>query len=276
MRTYLTVLTTDDYAVGAVALWLSLRRTQPKYPFLVVLTKLVSAECEAAIQRLGIETLRIDAHLQKSPAESGERQRHWDNTFSKLLVFDLVQYEKIVYLDSDLMVLRNLDHLFERPHMSAAVPDKLMPGREGWVQFCSGLMVLEPQAGLAAAIMRHVPEVERRMTSFSDQDLLHEHFPDWPSHQELELGQGYGVFPESLDRYVKEFGFSLDQAAPEEKMIAAIHFVGSRKPWAWRPPERALRVMQHRLAGRSLAVRILREYLALLREAEKMLGSGQY
>jgi glycogenin len=268
MKTYLTVITTDDYAVGAVALWESLRRTRPQYGLTVVITKKVSDECERSLQRSGLQTLRVDQQLRRSHA-SEAALRHWDNTFSKLLMFELVQFEKIVYLDADMMVLRNLDHLFAKPHMSAAVPDKLMPGHESWVQLCSALMVIEPQPGLAGAIMQHVPAVESKMKSFSDQDLLHEHFPNWPSHPELELEQGYGVFPDSIDHYVKKFGYNLNLSAPDERTIAAVHFVGSRKPWSWSPIERMLRLAKYASTGRGIAARMLRKYLDLLRLAEE-------
>ncbi|HUK73940.1 MAG TPA: glycosyltransferase [Candidatus Bathyarchaeia archaeon] len=268
------MVTTDDYAVGAVALWESLRRTRPEHGLLVVVTKRVSEECERRLQKAGLRTLRMDEQLQRSHA-SKAALRHWDNTFSKLLMFELVEYEKIVYLDADMMVLRNLDHLFARAHLSAAVPDKLMPGHESWVQLCSALMVIEPQAGLAAAIMQHVPAVEARMKSFSDQDLLHEHFPDWPSHRELELEQGYGVFLDSIDRYIQKFGYNLNFSAPDERTIAAVHFVGSRKPWSWSRVERNLRLVKYASTARWIAVRMLREYVTLLRSAASPAPSAE-
>lgn len=272
MKTYLSIITTDDYAVGAVALWESLRRTGPQYGLVVLITRDVSRSGEEALKRAGLTTLRIDQQLKRAQS-SGNALRHWDNTFSKLLMFELIEYEKIVYLDSDMLVLRNLDHLFDRPHMSAAVPDKLMPGHEQWVQLCSALMVIEPQPGLAAAIMQHVPAVEARMKSFSDQDLLHEHFPDWPSHPELELPQGYGVFPDSIDRYVKKFGYNLNFATPHDRTIAAVHFVGARKPWSWSAIEREWRLARYGLTGRSIAARMLREYLLLLDSARQAIRS---
>ena len=274
MRTYLTVITTDDYAVGAVALWESLRKTRPRHGLVVLITRLVSNECERALQRAGLSTQRVDEHLERANAESSAFA-HWNNTFSKLLIFDQAQYEKFVYLDSDMMVLRNLDHLFQMPHMSAMVADRLMPGHESWVQLCSGLMVIEPQAGLAAAIMQYAPAVQKKMTSFSDQDLLHAHFPDWPSHPELQLEQTYGVFPGSLDRYLKRFGYNLNFASPDERTMAVVHFVGSRKPWSWSAPEKAYRLAGHMLRGQFAAVRMLREYLQLIRDARQKLQSSR-
>ena len=274
MKTYLSVITTDDYAIGAVALWESLRATRAQYGLVVVITRNVSQPCERSLQRAGLTTLRVDQQLQRTRG-SDRALRHWDNTFSKLLMFEMVQFERIVYLDGDILVLRNLDHLFERPHMSAAVPDRLMPGHESWVQLCSALMVIEPQAGLASAIMRHVPTVEAKMKSFSDQDLLHEQFPDWPSHPELELNQGYGIFPDSIDRYVKQFGYNLNFAPPDERTIAAVHFVGSRKPWSWSAAERARRLMKYTLTGRPIATRLLRQYLGLLQTARGSIAGNR-
>ncbi|MGC2111991.1 MAG: glycosyltransferase [Candidatus Korobacteraceae bacterium] len=272
MKTYLTVLTTDDYAIGAIALWESLRRTRPQYGFVVLLTRLVSERCEQALIRVGISTVRIDRHLERPTGKNTNRGLgHWDNTFSKLLIFELVQYEKIVYLDSDMMVLRNLDDLFDKPHMSAMVPDMLIPSRSAWVQFCSGLMVIEPKVGLASAIMAHTPAVERKTTTYGDQNLLHEHFTDWPSRPELHLEQTYGVFPRSVDRYVKEFGYNVNLTAPDERTIAVVHFVGSRKPWTWSGAERCFRLSLRLVRGEFVAVRILREYLRLIRSVRARL-----
>jgi len=36
-------------------------------------------------------------------------------TYSKLRAFDLVEFDKIVFLDADTLVLRNIDELFARP-----------------------------------------------------------------------------------------------------------------------------------------------------------------
>ena len=58
--------------------------------------------------------------------------------YSKLLVWTLVRYSKIVYLDADLLILENIDDLFHRPELSA-VPDMVPPNK-----FNSGVMVLRP------------------------------------------------------------------------------------------------------------------------------------
>lgn len=52
-------------------------------------------------------------------------------------MWSLTEYDKIVFLDSDMMVEHNLDELFEQEELSA-VPDIFTP------PFNAGLMVLKP------------------------------------------------------------------------------------------------------------------------------------
>ena len=39
----------------------------------------------------------------------------WSESVTKLHIFNLTEYKRIVYLDSDALVMRNLDHLFQLP-----------------------------------------------------------------------------------------------------------------------------------------------------------------
>ena len=65
--------------------------------------------------------------------------RPWlTKTFSKLNIWTLTSYSKIVYLDSDILVLKNIDDLFEREELSAGSED-LWPD-----VFNSGVLVIEP------------------------------------------------------------------------------------------------------------------------------------
>lgn len=58
---------------------------------------------------------------------------------TKLHVFRLVQYSKIIFLDADVLPLRPLTHLFQLPHEFSAAPDV------GWPDiFNSGVLVLSP------------------------------------------------------------------------------------------------------------------------------------
>lgn len=61
------------------------------------------------------------------------------HVLTKLHVFRLTQYQKIIFLDADVLPIRPLSPLFSIPHEFAAVPDV------GWPDiFNSGVLVLTP------------------------------------------------------------------------------------------------------------------------------------
>ena len=62
-----------------------------------------------------------------------------NTVLTKLHIFRLTQYEKIIFLDADVLPVRPLSHLFALPHEFSAVPDV------GWPDiFNSGVLVLSP------------------------------------------------------------------------------------------------------------------------------------
>lgn len=65
--------------------------------------------------------------------------RPWlTKTFSKLNVWTLTSHTKLVYLDSDTLIVKNIDDLFEREELSAGSEDL-------WPDFFnSGVLVIEP------------------------------------------------------------------------------------------------------------------------------------
>lgn len=93
-------------------------------------------------------------------------------SLTKLHAFRLVQYEKVIFLDADTLVLRRLSHLFESPHSFSAAPD------QGWPDaFNSGVMVLEPSQESFDGL---IDMMKRKGTwDGGDQGLLNDFFPNW-------------------------------------------------------------------------------------------------
>jgi glycogenin len=267
MKTYATIITTDDYLRGALTLHKSLVLTKSRYDLLVMLTKNISTTCERALDHTGIKTLRLERDLAMGEGGKARNTRsgyhHWNNTLSKLLIFDLVQYEKIVFLDSDMLVLQNLDHLFELPHLSAVAADQLKDGHQHWMQLNSGLMVVQPKSGLAESIMSHYSELEDRKKRFGDQDLIQAHYSDWPKRSELHLDQKYNVIVFSLDTYVNRHGYNVNWKTPDSRTIAAVHFSGPKKPWNLSGGAQLKSVLKESLRFRFVSANLLCQYLLI-------------
>ncbi len=67
---------------------------------------------------------------------------------TKLHIFRLTQFSKIIFLDADVLPIRPFSHLFTLPHDFSAVPDV------GWPDiFNSGFMVLSPGEDKFAELM---------------------------------------------------------------------------------------------------------------------------
>ena len=78
----------------------------------------------------------------------------------KLRVFQLFEYDRIIFLDSDMMVRRNLDHLFFLPETSHIAGPRVYfqhsDGRPNF--FCSCLMVLTPNQHMWERIIGNFDE----------------------------------------------------------------------------------------------------------------------
>lgn len=84
---------------------------------------------------------------------------------TKLHTFRLVQYQKVIYLDADTLVLRPLSHLFELEAPFSAAPDAGWPDR-----FNSGVFVCTPDQRTFDGLIEMMSE--RGSWDGADQGLL--------------------------------------------------------------------------------------------------------
>ena len=114
MKSFVTVLSTDGYLDGVLAMVVSLRRTNTTYPILCLVTPGISLTTVQILQEHGIPVHEVP--LICSPFSSTSYK---NVNYTKLNVYGLEVYEKLVYIDADMVVLQNIDELFEKPHMAA-------------------------------------------------------------------------------------------------------------------------------------------------------------
>ncbi|KAK7208084.1 nucleotide-diphospho-sugar transferase [Myxozyma melibiosi] len=107
-----TLLTNTKYLPGLLALEYSLRKVGSKYPFLVLYTSTLEPEGHAALEARGIPKREIAYLLPKSHKDYGNDVRFYD-CWSKLQPFNLTEFKRVVQLDSDMIVVKNMDELME-------------------------------------------------------------------------------------------------------------------------------------------------------------------
>ena len=189
-RAYVTLVTNADFARGAAALLRSLRLTGTSADLVVLHTDGVP---RSALDLLGEARLvRVDllptssafdaAHARgalhgKAPFTKGEKppfHTPLDN-FAKLRLWQL-DYERVVFLDADTLVLKSCDRLFEYPEFSAA--PNVYEGLADFHRLNSGVFTARPDPATFDAMMA-VLDAPGAFWPRTDQTFLQTFFPDW-------------------------------------------------------------------------------------------------
>ncbi|KAF9040456.1 nucleotide-diphospho-sugar transferase [Hymenopellis radicata] len=220
---FVTLLTSDYYLPGALALAAALRdihpspAQEPEVDFqtvCLVTPETVDVSTIKLLRRafnvvVGVETIvqEDDKGLQLL----GRPDLY--TVLTKLHVFRLTQYSKVIFLDADVLPIRPLSHLFTLPHEFSAVPDV------GWPDiFNSGVMVLSPgqdKFEQVSAVLQ-----SRGSWDGGDQGVLNE----WRGGDWNRLSFTYNTTPTAAYTYAPAYErFGSD--------IKAIHFIGPNKPW---------------------------------------------
>ncbi|KAJ4963915.1 hypothetical protein NE237_023854 [Protea cynaroides] len=209
---YATVLhSSEAYVCGAIALAQSLLATGTNRDLILLFDKSISQSKRDALAAAGWK-IRIIERIRNPRAEKNSYNEY---NYSKLRLWQLIDYEKIIFIDSDILVLRNMDILFQFPQMSAT-------GNDGSI-FNSGIMAIEPSECIFNALM----DLRKEIVSYNggDQGFLNEVFVWW--HR----------WPRRVN-FLKNFWANTTlEASMKNQLFAAdppklysIHFLGL-KPW---------------------------------------------
>lgn len=254
---YTTILSTDAYLPGVLALFDSIKKTNTNVSdFVVIVNQEIKKETIDRLKQNGIIVKTMPkVNVPQAIKSKNKLFPHWNNTFDKFNVFDLTDYDKVVYLDSDIYVAENIDELFEKQNMSAVASGKSFPGNKYWDELNSGVMVIEPEDGIRQKLIDTMHDMSQRKTTLKkphrqekkrffsnisllkynickslqgigDQDVLEEFF-DWKNKEELHLDEKFNVFANYSDFYKEKLGIT----------PACYHFIGAKKPWSLTPKE---------------------------------------
>jgi glycogenin len=215
---YVTMLCNGDgYAPGVEALGHSLVHSGSTRARVVMVTPEVSDEACARLAGQGFDVRRVP-WLGRSAREARMFAR-FGHTYNKLHAFGLTDFERVVLMDADTLVVRNIDDLFSRPHVAAA-PDFLLPDR-----FNSGVLVLEP----SRATYEHLLDSLDAVPSYDggDQGFLNAYFSGWfgaPAAHRLPVGYN---LPQFIYQFMRAQPCFADYLAAE---LRVIHY-SVQKPW---------------------------------------------
>jgi hypothetical protein len=164
-----------EHLCGVVAVAGALRRLKSLYP-LVVLTNTSNfpdgTSLTESLRRLNVILLPV--YEVDMPVKHQKRlmYQHWKIAYWKLQIWNLVQFEKLIWLDSDTILFRNIDWIFQRPWMWAQRDDWFC--QLNMTKVCSGIMLLYPNASDFQGMIQHA-EVMDDLTD-GDQQLISSYF----------------------------------------------------------------------------------------------------
>lgn len=190
---YVTLVTNADYATGAAALIRSVRATGTAADVVVLHTGGVGAADVARLAALGARMVATDLlptsaafnlahardrlHAAAPFTKGGKPPFHTPlDNFAKLRLWQLTEYDRVVFLDADTLMVRNCDKLFGYPEFCAA--PNVYESLADFHRMNAGVFVARPSDATFAAMLAALdrPGVFWRRT---DQTFLESYFPDW-------------------------------------------------------------------------------------------------
>lgn len=127
----------DDAMLGpAQVVVYSMLQTGTPYPYLLLLLPSVSQNAEDSLKRLGATPIRISMLDYPFPVNAEKRAINKMCRYSKLHIWSKTDYDKIAFVDMDMLIMQNLDDVFEWPEFSAV--------KDAGDTYNTGLFVLQP------------------------------------------------------------------------------------------------------------------------------------
>jgi alpha-N-acetylglucosamine transferase len=191
-RAYVTLVTNADFAVGAGALLRSLALSGTTAERVVMHTGGVPEESLRSLADRGAQLVSVN--LLPTSAEFNERHAkdriHGLNpftkgvkppfhtpldNFAKLRLWQL-PYERVVFLDADTLVLRNIDRLFDYPELCAA--PNVYEFLSDFHRMNSGVFTARPSQATFDRLLGQL-DTPGAFWKRTDQTFLQDAFPDW-------------------------------------------------------------------------------------------------
>jgi len=218
-KAYATTLCSGEgYLPGVEALGGSLKASGTREPMVLMLTPEVRPATRARLAEEGW-VLRDVEPIANPNASAQQMLPRFGAAYTKLRAWELVEYDKVVLLDADTLVLQNVDDLFDRPEIAAA-PDFFLPDR-----FSSGVMVLEPGKAKFERMVRALAQLESY--DGGDQGFLNMFFEGWyamPVAHRLPVGYNMAHF---IYQFMHAHPSTFEKLRHEIKIV---HYL-VQKPW---------------------------------------------
>ncbi|CAL0308571.1 unnamed protein product [Lupinus luteus] len=206
---YVSILhSSEAYVCGAIALAQSIlpfkNKNYSSPDLLLLVDNSIGSESIRGLKASGWKIKHIE--LMSKPFSKNGSYNVWN--YSKVLIWQLTMYDKIIFIDADVLILKNIESLFTYPQLSAASDEQKI--------FNSGFMIIEPSQCMFENLMQKMYKVVESSYNGGDQGFLNEIFTWW---HRLSWNMNY------LKHFERQ---RMSDEVLED--VYAIHYLGL-KPW---------------------------------------------
>eukprot|EP00268_Persea_americana_P017155 TRINITY_DN1820_c0_g3_i2.p1 TRINITY_DN1820_c0_g3~~TRINITY_DN1820_c0_g3_i2.p1 ORF type:complete len:546 (-),score=69.52 TRINITY_DN1820_c0_g3_i2:132-1769(-) len=227
---YVTLLYGDEFLLGVRVLGKSIRDTGSTKDMVVLVSDGVSDYAKKLLQAEGWIVKLIS--LLANPNQVRPK-RFW-GVYTKLKIFNMTDYKKVVYLDADTIVVKNIEDLFKCQKFCANLKHS--------ERMNSGVMVVEPSEAVFKDMMSKVNTLHSY--TGGDQGFLNSYYSEFANAHVFDPNLSPDVrksrpAPE-MERlstlYNADVGLYMlaNKWMVDEKELKVIHYtLGPLKPWDW-------------------------------------------
>lgn len=230
LEAYATLLYGDEFLLGVRVLGKSIRETGTSRDMVALVSDGVSP--------YGVQLLQADGwiveHIGLLANPNHKRPKRFWGVYTKLKIFNMTNYKKVVYLDADTVVLRNIDDLFQCQKFCANLKHS--------ERLNSGVMVVEPSESVFKDMMDKVSTLPSY--TGGDQGFLNSYYADFPNARLFEPNLSADQLksrPEpSMERlstlYNADVGLYMlaNKWMVDGSELRVVHYtLGPLKPWDW-------------------------------------------
>lgn len=227
MYTYVCVLSTNNYLEGVLVLNENLKKLNSKYPLLCIINETISEESKKILTKFNIKYKllnKINYDIENI------KFSHWKNTFDKLNIFSLTEYEKIIYLDLDFLILSNIDHLFSIDKFSM-----VSDCQDEKKYYCSALMIIKPNiTDYNNLIKICMNNLNNKVADIGDQDIINSYFENI-NVLDVKYNCIRGINDEKIETYDYIFNRMIEKRTIRicyySPTPIIIHYYGKTKPF---------------------------------------------
>lgn len=209
---WVTLLTQPGYLRGVETLQRSLRASGSPWPLVVMVTPAIDDQMRQHLQTRGCRVQEVPV-IGPDPALAHRyANERFAEVWSKLAVWRLTEYQRVAFLDADMLVINNMDEVFSLPlaadtiaacHACRCNPQRIASYPESWrpencyYSWCDdpemhghppasldnylngGFLVLTPDEAMYQQMMQRLAEkADISAYVFAEQDFLNEVFRD--------------------------------------------------------------------------------------------------